>query len=254
MTMEATVAELDISEQSTSCHHGRMPSAPLLPMSPRQQLRAGRLPRRLVQLLTGLTLFGGSLAMMIRAQLGLAPWDVFHYGVAVHLPLSFGTVTIIVGACVLLSWIPLRQMPGVGTVANIFVIGIVTDAALSVLTTPGALWQRAVLLAAGIVLNGLAGAMYIGSQLGPGPRDGLMTGLVQRTGRSVGLVRTAIELTVLAAGWLMGGVAGVGTVAYALGIGPIVHVLLPRLTVRLEPGSTEEPRVGAALPESSTSG
>jgi uncharacterized membrane protein YczE len=218
-------------------------------MSPRQQLRAGWLPRRLSQLLAGLTLFGGSLAMMIRAQLGLAPWDVFHYGVAVHLPLSFGTVTIIVGACVLLSWIPLRQMPGLGTVANVFVIGLVTDAALAMLTTPSAQWQRAVLLATGILLNGLAGALYIGSQLGPGPRDGLMTGLVRRTGRSVGLIRTAIELTALAAGWLMGGVVGIGTVAYALAIGPIVHVLLPRLTVRLEPQVAAEPRGGVALAE-----
>jgi uncharacterized membrane protein YczE len=178
-----------------------MASAPLLPMSPRQQLLAGRLPRRLIQLFAGLTLYGVSLAMMIRAQLGLDPWDVFHYGVAVHLPLSFGTVSIIVGACVLLTWIPLRQVPGLGTVANVFVIGLVTDGALAMLSTPGTLWQRAILLAAGIVLNGLAGALYIGSQLGPGPRDGLMTGLVRRTGRSVGLVRTAIELTVLAAGW-----------------------------------------------------
>jgi uncharacterized membrane protein YczE len=227
-------------------------------MSPRQQLRAGRLPRRLIQLLAGLTLYGVSLAMMIRAQLGLDPWDVFHYGVAVHLPVSFGTVTILVGLAVLLLWIPLRQMPGLGTVLNVFVIGLVTDAALAVLSTPSALLSRAVLLAAGIVLNGLAGALYIGSQLGPGPRDGLMTGLVRRTGRSVGLVRTAIELTALGVGWLMGGVVGVGTVAYALAIGPIVHVLLPRLTVRLEPVAIPASPVGARrrlpasdLPESS---
>ena len=244
----------DPSERLATCHHGPMASAPLLPMSPRRQLSAGRLARRLTQLLAGLTLFGVSLAMMIRAQLGLAPWDVFHYGVAAHLPLSFGTVTIIVGAAVLLLWIPLREMPGLGTVANVFVIGLVTDVALAMLTTPGALWQRAVLLAAGIVLNGLAGALYIGSQLGPGPRDGLMTGLVRHTGRSVGVVRTAIELTVLAVGWLMGGVVGVGTVAYALAIGPIVHVLLPRVTVRLEPVSTQETQVGAALPKPSPSG
>jgi uncharacterized membrane protein YczE len=235
-----------------------MASAPLIPMSPRQQLRAGRLPRRLIQLLAGLTLYGVSLAMMIRAQLGLDPWDVFHYGVAVHLPVSFGTVTILVGLAVLLLWIPLRQMPGLGTVLNVFVIGLVTDAALAVLSTPSALLSRAVLLAAGIVLNGLAGALYIGSQLGPGPRDGLMTGLVRRTGRSVGLVRTAIELTALGVGWLMGGVVGVGTVAYALAIGPIVHVLLPRLTVRLEPVAIPASPVGARrrlpasdLPESS---
>jgi uncharacterized membrane protein YczE len=224
-----------------------MASAPLLPMSPRQQLRAGRLPRRLTQLLAGLTLYGVSLAMMIRAQLGLDPWDVFHYGVAAHLPLSFGTVTIVVGMAVLLLWIPLRQTPGLGTVANVFVIGLVTDAALAVLSTPGALWQRVVLLAAGIVLNGLAGALYIGSQLGPGPRDGLMTGLVRLTGRSVGLVRTVIELTALGVGWLMGGVVGVGTVAYALAIGPVLHVLLPRLTVRLDPATVPDPGVDAAL-------
>ena len=236
-----------------------MVSAPLLPMSPRQQIRAGRLPRRLTQLLAGLTLYGVSLAMMIRAQLGLDPWDVFHYGVAAHLPLSFGTVTIIVGVAVPLLWIPLRQTPGLGTVANVFVIGLVTDAALWLLSTPGALWQRAVLLAAGIVFNGLAGALYIGSQLGPGPRDGLMTGLVRRTGRSVGLVRTAIELTALGLGWLMGGVVGVGTVAYALAIGPIMHVLLPRLTVRLEPvGLPQSPAgipvtpEGTHLPQSPT--
>jgi uncharacterized membrane protein YczE len=210
-----------------------MASAPLLPMSPRQQLCAGRLPRRLLQLLAGLTLYGLSLALMIRAHLGLDPWDAFQWGVATHLPLSFGTVLIVVGALVLLLWIPLRQMPGFGTVANVFVIGIATDIALSMLSAPATLWQRVVMLAAGIGLNGLAGAMYIGSQLGPGPRDGLMTGLVRRTGRSVGLVRAMLELTVLAVGWLMGGVVGIGTVAYAVAIGPIVHVLLPRLTVRL---------------------
>jgi uncharacterized membrane protein YczE len=174
--------------------------------------------------------------------------------VAEHLPLSFGTVTIVVGGCVLLLWIPLRQMPGPGTVANVLVIGIVTDAGLAMLTTPGLLWQRAVLMTAGIVLNGLAGALYIGSQLGPGPRDGLMTGLVARTGRSVGVVRTTIELAVLAVGWLMGGVVGVGTVAYALAIGPIVHVLLPRMTVPLEPGIPEESSVAVALPESTPLG
>jgi len=140
-------------------------------MSPRQQLRAGRLPRRLAQLLAGLTIYGVSMAMMIRAQLGLDPWDVFHYGVATHLPLSFGTVTIVVGALVLLLWIPLRQMPGFGTVADVFVVGIATDLALSMLSAPVVLWQRGLMLAAGIGLNGLAGAMYIGSQLGPGPRD-----------------------------------------------------------------------------------
>jgi len=206
------------------------------------------MPRRLVQLFAGLTLYGVSMAMLIRSQLGLDPWDVFHYGVAQRLPLSFGTVTIIVGAVVLLLWIPLRQVPGLGTVANVFVIGLATDASLWMLSTPSVMWQRVVLLAAGIAFNGLAGAMYIGSQLGPGPRDGLMTGLVRRTGISVGLVRTTIELTVLGVGWLMGGVVGFGTVAYALAIGPIVHVLLPRFTVRLEPVSTQGRKLDAETP------
>ena len=206
----------------------------LAPLSPMAQLRAGRLPRRLVQLYAGLTLYGVSMAMMIRAELGLDPWDVFHYGVARHVELSFGTIVIVVGALVLLLWVPLRQWPGVGTVSNVFVIGLATDAALALMSPPDALWARVLLLGGGIVLNGLAGAMYIGSQFGAGPRDGLMTGLVRRTGLSVRLVRTSLELMVLGVGWLLGGVIGVGTVLYAVLIGPIVHVLLPRLTVDLE--------------------
>jgi uncharacterized membrane protein YczE len=206
----------------------------LLPLTPLQQLRAGRLPRRLTQLLAGLVLYGASMALMIRAGLGLDPWDVFHFGVSRHVSWSFGTVVIVVGALVLLLWAPLRQWPGLGTIANVVVIGLATDASLALLPVPEALWVRTVLLLSGIGLNAVAGALYIGSQLGPGPRDGLMTGLVRRTGLSVRVVRTSIELTVLATGWLMGGVVGVGTVLYALSIGPLVHVLLPRLTVRLE--------------------
>jgi uncharacterized membrane protein YczE len=211
------------------------PSASLLPLTPREQLRAGRMPHRLVQLFVGLTLYGVSMAMMIRGQLGLDPWDVFHYGVAAQLPLSFGAVVIVVGVLVLLLWIPLRQWPGLGTIANAVVIGIVTDIALALLAPPDALWARGSLMFGGIVLNGIAGAMYIGSQLGPGPRDGLMTGLVRRTGWSVRRVRTAIELAVLGIGWLLGGVVGLGTVLYALLIGPIVQAFLPPLTVRLVP-------------------
>jgi len=223
-------------------------SAPLLPLTPREQLRAGRMPRRLVQLFVGLSLYGVSMAMMIRGQLGLDPWDVFHYGVTEQLPLSFGLVVIVVGLLVLALWIPLRQWPGFGTVANAVVIGIVTDLALAVLTTPEALWGRAALMLGGIALNGVAGAMYIGSQLGPGPRDGLMTGLVRRTGLSVRLVRTSLEVTVLAVGWLLGGVVGVGTVLYALLIGPITQVFLPRMTVRLTPPAGS---VAAALERAS---
>jgi uncharacterized membrane protein YczE len=206
----------------------------LAPMTPVQQLRAGRTTRRLVQLAVGLTLYGVSMGMMVRSGLGLDPWDVFHYGIAQHLPVSFGTVTIIVGAAVLLLWIPLRQWPGLGTVANVIVIGLATDATLALLGAPDPMAARVALLLGGIVLNGLAGALYIGSQFGPGPRDGLMTGLVRRTGRSFRLVRTSIEITVLAVGWLMGGVVGLGTILYAVMIGPVVQVFLPIFTVPLE--------------------
>ena len=187
--------------------------------------------RRLVQLYAGLVLYGASMALMIRAGLGLDPWDVLHQGLADRLPLSFGMVTIAVGALVLLAWIPLRQRPGIGTVSNVIVIGLAVDATLAVLPAPDVLAMRVVFVLAGVGLNGVATAAYIGARLGPGPRDGLMTGLVRRTGRSVRIVRTSIEVTVLAVGWLLGGTVGVGTVLYALGIGPLVHVLLPVLTV-----------------------
>lgn len=189
------------------------------------------MPRRLLQLLVGLVLYGATMALMVRSGLGLDPWDVLHEGVADLVGLSFGTVTIIVGALVLLAWIPLRQRPGVGTVANVIVIGIAADATLWLLPEPEQLAWRIAYLVVGIVGNGVAGGMYIGAGLGPGPRDGLMTGLVRRTGRSVRLVRTSLELTVLATGWLIGGTVGVGTVLYALAIGPIVQVTLPLFMV-----------------------
>lgn len=207
----------------------------LLPIGPLAQLRAGRLPRRLVQLFVGLSLYGASMGMMIRGTLGLDPWDVFHYGVATHLPWSFGTIVIATSFVVLLLWIPLRQMPGLGTIANSVWIGIATDGTLALLVEPSSLAARAGLLVGGVVLNGLAGALYIGSQLGPGPRDGLMTGLHARTGWSLRVIRTSIEVTVLAIGWLLGGTVGLGTVLYALAIGPLVQFFLPRCTVRLGP-------------------
>jgi uncharacterized membrane protein YczE len=212
---------------------GPMTRTALASLTPRQQLRAGRTTRRLVQLAVGLALYGVSMGMMVRSELGLDPWDVFHYGIAQHLPVSFGTVTIIVGVAVLLLWIPLRQWPGLGTVANVIVIGLATDATLALLDVPDLLAARVALLVGGIVLNGLAGALYIGSQFGPGPRDGLMTGLVRRTGRSFRLVRTSIEVTVLVVGWLLGGVVGLGTVLYAVLIGPVVQLFLPIFTVPL---------------------
>jgi uncharacterized membrane protein YczE len=206
-------------------------------LTPRQQLRAGRLSRRLPQLYAGLFGYGFSMAMMIKASLGLDPWDVLHQGLTRYLPFSFGTVTIIVGAIVLLLWIPLRQWPGLGTVSNVFVIGLAADFGLWVLPAPDSLIVRIVFLVVAVVANGLAGAAYIGSHFGPGPRDGLMTGLVARTGGSVRLIRTSIELTVLGIGFLLGGTVGVGTVLYAIAIGPLVQFFLPLVAVRLSPST-----------------
>jgi uncharacterized membrane protein YczE len=219
--------------------------SPLTVLGPLEQLRAGRLARRLPQLFAGLALYGFSLAMMLRSDLGLAPWDVLTEGLAFRLPLSFGTITILVGALVLLMWVPLRQRPGLGTVANVFVVGIAVDLGLAVLHTPSSLVLQVLLLVGGLVANGLAGAVYIGSQFGPGPRDGLMTGLARRTGASLRLVRTGIEVVVLAAGFLLGGTVGVGTVLYAVGIGPLMQLFLPHVAVRLESRLPADAPVGA---------
>ncbi|HEY5878085.1 MAG TPA: hypothetical protein VIU11_04195 [Nakamurella sp.] len=194
-----------------------------------------RRPRRFTQLLVGLLLYGFTMGLMVRAVLGLDPWDVFHLGltelVGRWVPLSYGTVITIVSVLVLLLWIPLRQRPGVGTIANAAIIGFATDATLRLVPPVDSLTVRIGLLVAAVVGNALAGALYIGAGLGPGPRDGLMTGLVARGIGTIRLVRTAIELTVLAIGWLLGGVVGVGTVAYALAIGPLLHILLPKVQV-----------------------
>ncbi len=202
-------------------------------LGPVAQLRAGRLPRRLTQLALGLVLYGLTLAMMIRATLGNASWDVLHQGMARHLPISIGTAVIVISLVVLVLWIPLREVPGLGTIANSFAVGLVADAALGVLDAPEAWWARASLMVAGVVLNAVATALYIGSQLGPGPRDGLMTGLHRRTGVSIRAVRTSMEVVVVAIGWLLGGVVGLGTLLYALAIGPLVQLLLPICIVEL---------------------
>jgi uncharacterized membrane protein YczE len=190
-----------------------------------------RLPRRLVQLYAGLVLYGVSMALMVRSSLGVMPWDVLHQGLARQLGWSLGSVTIVVGALVLLAWVPLRERPGLGTLSNVVVVGLAVDAVLAVLPAPEGLAGRAAFAASGILLNGVATAAYIGVRFGPGPRDGLMTGLVRRTGGPVGPIRTAIEVVVVLTGWLLGGTLGVVTVLYALSIGPLVHVLLPRLAV-----------------------
>jgi uncharacterized membrane protein YczE len=207
-----------------------------------------RLARRLGQLYVGLLLYGLSMGLLIHGGLGVMPWDVLHQGLARQLGWSLGTVTIVVGTAVLLAWIPLRQRPGLGTVSNVIVVGLAVDGALAVLPTPSGLALRVSFAVAGVLLNGLATAAYIGVQFGPGPRDGLMTGLVRRTGGSVRLIRSAIEVVVVACGWLLGGTVGAGTVVYALAIGPLVHLFLPRLSVpptaprdaaRAAPGDSE---------------
>lgn len=205
--------------------------------------------RRLTQLYAGLTLYGVSMALMVRSGLGLDPWDVFHQGLARQTGLTIGTVTIAVGALVLLLWIPLRQRPGIGTVSNVVVIGLVVDATLALVPDGGALPVRIGLLVVGIVANGAATGLYLGAALGPGPRDGLMTGYVaRRPGRSIRLVRTAIEVTVLALGWLLGGTVGIGTVAYALAIGPLAQLFIPLFAVPPEPAGTTagQPVLGGA--------
>lgn len=219
-------------------------------LSPVDQLRAGRMTRRLVQLFVGLTLYGASMAMMLRSGLGLNPWDVLHSGVARHVPLSMGTVVVLAALLVLVLWIPLRQVPGLGTVANTLWLGVALDLTLRVLPETDGLAVRAPLLLGGIVLNGLAGALYIGSQLGPGPRDGLMTGLARRTGGSLRLIRTGIEVGVLALGWVLGGTVGVGTVLYALAIGPLVQRFMPWCVVVVEPPPPRRPRAAARTPRS----
>src|SRR5215212_4652234 len=216
---------------TTTAAPGIVPDIVLSDLGPIAQLRAGRLTRRLGQLYAGLLLYGFSIALMVRSHLGLAPWDVLHSGLTRHLPIDIGQALVIVSFVVMLAWIPLREMPGLGTISNAVVIGLATDAFLAVIGSPDAIAVRVVLLVAGIVLQGVATAAYIGAQLGRGPRDGLMTGLARRTGHSLRLVRTLMELTVVAMGLALGGVAGAGTIGYALTIGPLSQALLPRLLV-----------------------
>ncbi|WP_126358485.1 membrane protein YczE [Cedecea lapagei] len=188
--------------------------------------------RRLLQLYTGLVFYGVSTAMFVRADLGADPWNVFHLGVARLLSLNLGLVMIIVGALVLLLWIPLRQRPGLGTISNVIVLGLAADATLALMPPLESLVARSFLLAGALIVNALATGMYIGAGFGAGPRDGLMTGIHARTGWSVRSVRTAIEVTVLLSGWLMGGSFGVGTVLYALAIGPLIQLCLPWFRVK----------------------
>ncbi|MES9559423.1 hypothetical protein ABZ776_33565 [Streptomyces sp. NPDC007076] len=197
--------------------------------------RGAHLTRRLIQLYVGLALYGASSALLVRAGLGLEPWGVLHQGLAERTGLSIGVVSIIVGAAVLLLWIPLRQRPGLGTVSNVFAVGIAMDGTLALVPDVHGLVAQIAVLVAGVVVNGVATGLYIAARFGPGPRDGLMTGLHLRTGRSVRLVRTLIEVAVVVTGFLLGGSLGVGTVLYALAIGPLAQFFLRVFAVGGEP-------------------
>ncbi|MFI6867215.1 YitT family protein [Nocardia sp. NPDC050406] len=207
--------------------------------------------RRLIALYVGLVLYGLSMAVMIRAGLGLDPWDVFHQGVAGRVAISFGAVVAITGVAVLLAWIPLRQRPGLGTVSNVVVIAVAVDAGLWLLPqVHGLPWQVGAMGLA-VVVNAVATVLYIGAGMGPGPRDGLMTGLVRRTGQPVWLIRTGIEASVLATGWLLGGSVGIGTLVYAFGIGPLIQLMIPFVDDYLpgfrEPEASREAEIAPAV-------
>lgn len=209
-----------------------------------------RLTRRLVQLYIGLLIYGFSSALQVRAGLGLDPWDVLHQGISRHTGLAIGTIVIIVGAVVLLGWIPLRQRPGLGTISNVVLIGVSMNLSLMWLPHLHELAARIGMLIAGIVLCGVATGMYIGAHFGPGPRDGLMTGIARTSSRSIRLVRTGIEVTVLITGWILGGTVGIGTVMFAVAIGPLAQIFMPMFAVDVDqPASVSRPR---RLPEPAT--
>lgn len=201
--------------------------------------------RRLIQLFSGLVLYGVSDAMLLLARLGVDPWDVLHQGLARRIGLQTGTWSIIAGAVVLVLWIPLRQRPGIGTLCNVALIGAVLDLMLWLVPPPSGLAVRIVVLVGGVVLNGVATGLYIGAGLGPGPRDGLMTGIAAR-GHSIRVVRTCIEATVLLTGWLLGGNVGLGTVLYAVAIGPLAHVFIPLFARKDTRTPAREPASAAA--------
>lgn len=212
-------------------------------------LTTSNFPARLIRLFAGLLTYGIAIALMIRGNLGASPWDVFGQGLARTTQLSFGLCTIIISAAVLLLWIPLRQWPGFGTVANAVLIGVFADLGLSIIPQGSNLLAQAMLFTSGLFLLALASALYIGAGLGPGPRDGLMTGLVRVSGRPVWLIRTGIELTVVVVGFLLGGVVGIGTLIFAAGIGPLTHLTLGWLHVDLHgrtPGAVSAAHTGAA--------
>lgn len=198
------------------------------------------LVRRVVQLLVGLFLYGFAIGMMIRAGIGVSPWDVLGQGVSLQSGIAFGLATNLIGLVVLLLWVPLRQKPGIGTVLNVLLVGPSAEVGLAVIPQQTELWVQVLLFSGGLVLLAVATGLYIGARMGPGPRDGLMTGMHNRWGWPLWAVRTGIEVSVLAIGWVLGGTVGVGTVAFALLVGPLVNLTLPRLRVPEDP---DEPRL-----------
>lgn len=193
-------------------------------------MRGQNLARRFVQLNVGLVLFGVGIGFMLESDLGVPPWDVLHQGLAVQFGLTVGIWSIIISFIVLLMWLPLKEPYGIGTLLNAIVIGVMIDVTAAILPGAANPWAASAMLAFGIFLIGLASGMYIGANLGPGPRDGLMTGVARR-GLSIRVTRWLLEIVVLLAGWLLGGRFGVGTVAFALLIGPIVQFFLHRWTI-----------------------
>jgi uncharacterized membrane protein YczE len=187
--------------------------------------------RRVAQLLVGLFLYGIAISMMVQASIGIAPWDVLAQGVSRQTHIPFGWTTNLIGVVVLLFWIPIRQKPAIGTVLNLLLIGPSAQLGLGLIPVQHILWIQIALFVAGLLLLSVATGLYIGARMGPGPRDGLMTGIHRRTGWRIWIVRTAIEVTVLLIGWALGGNFGIGTIAFALLIGPLVHVTIPRLLV-----------------------
>lgn len=195
--------------------------------------------RRIGQLLVGLFLYGFGIALMVRGAIGVAPWDVLSQGIALQTGLPFGLVTNIVGGVVLLLWIPIRQRPGIGTVLNVLLVGPSAQVGLWVIPEVDDLFSRVVLFAGGLAMVALATGLYIGARFGPGPRDGLMTGIHRKYGWKIWIVRTGLEVTVLTIGWLLGGNVGIGTLAFALLIGPMVGITMPLLLV---PAARTDPR------------
>ncbi len=209
--------------------------APLAHLTPLQQLKAGKLAIRLPQLFIGLVGFGFSCALIIKSGLGAMSWDVLTLGLVEKTGLSYGVLTVIASFVVLLLWIPLKEMPGLGTLANAVLVGISADISMRFIPEPGSIPLQWVYLAIAIVTFSFFDALYIGAQFGSGPRDGLMTGLMRVTGKSAGVIRTVLEVTVVIVGILLGGQFGPGTIILSLIVGPIIGFFLPKVTVRLEP-------------------